>query len=97
MIDYLKNYLTEEEFRILELEFNKLDKYNFDENEHNVIRVLDFLKSIGVKNFKELLLYRRDICFKDLDVLKEEISKIRQELIVKIINEDVSSLSNLNI
>lgn len=97
MIDYLKKYLKDEEFRTIELEFNKIDKYNFDENEYNVIRVLDYLKSIGVTNFKELLLYRRDICFKDLDVLIEDISKIRQDLIVKIINEDVSVLINLNI
>ena len=32
-----------------------------------------------------------------LDILKSEVSKIRQDLIVKIINEDVSALSNLNI
>ena len=97
MIDYLKKYLSLEEFRVIELDFSTLDKYNFDENEYNVIRVLDYLKSIGVVNFKDLLLDRKDICFKDLDVLKEEVSKIRQELIVKIFNEDVSSLSNLNI
>ena len=97
MIDYLKKYLSLEEFRVIELDFSKLDKYNFDENEYNVIRVLDYLKSIGVVNFKDLLLDRKDICFKDLHILKSEVSKIRQDLIVKIINEDVSALSNLNI
>ena len=97
MIDYLKKYLSLEEFRVIELDFSTLDKYNFDENEYNVTRVLEYLKSIGVVNFKDLLLDRKDICFKDLDILKSEVSKIRQDLIVKIINEDVSALSNLNI
>ena len=46
MIDYLKKYLSLEEFRVIELDFSTLDKYNFDENEYNVIRVLDYLKSI---------------------------------------------------
>ena len=34
MIDYLKKYLSLEEFRVIELDFSTLDKYNFDENEY---------------------------------------------------------------
>lgn len=97
MIDYLNDYLTLEEFRIIKLEFTSKDKNNFDIAQHNIREVLDYLRSVGVYNFKDLLLYRRDVCFKDINLLKEDMNKIKLELVVKLFNEDVSALINLNI
>ena len=59
--------------------------------------MLDYLKSIGVVNFKDILLYRKDICLKNLDILKDEINKINKNLMVYLFNNDISNLINLNI
>ena len=55
------------------------------------------IRSIGVSNFKDILLYRKDICLKNLVILKEEVNKINKNLIVYLFNNDISNLINLNI
>ena len=97
MIDYLKDYISEEDFKVVKYNFKDNDKNNFNYYEQNIKEVLDYLKSIGVTNFKDLLLYRKDICLKNLDILKEEVNKINKNLIVYLFNNDISNLINLNI
>lgn len=97
MIDYLKDYLSLEDFRVVKNNISDNDKNNFNYYEQNIREVLDYLKEIGVNNFKDILLYRQDICFKNLDLLKKDISKININLIVYLFNNDISNLVNLNI
>lgn len=97
MIDYLKDYISEKDFKVVKYNFKDNDKNNFNYYEQNIKEVLDYLKSIGVTNFKNLLLYRKDICLKNLDILKEEVNKINKNLIVYLFNNDISNLINLNI
>lgn len=97
MIDYLKEYVTEEDFNVVNYNFKDVDVNNFSYYEQNIRKVLDYLKSIGVVNFKDILLYRKDICLKKLDILKEEVNKINKKLIVYLFNNDISNLINLNI
>ena len=86
MIDYLKEYVTEEDFNVVNYNFKDVDVNNFSYYEQNIREVLDYLKSIGVVNFKDILLYRKDICLKNLDILKEEVNKINKKLIVYLFN-----------
>ena len=97
MIDYLKEYVTKEDFNVINYNFKDVDVNNFSYYEQNIREVLDYLKSIGVDNFKDILLYRKDICLKNLDILKEEVNKINKKLIVYLFNNDISNLINLNI
>lgn len=97
MIDYLKEYITEEDFNVINYNFKDVDVNNFSYYEQNIREVLDYLKSIGVSNFMNILLYRKDICLKNLDILKEEVNKINKNLIVYLFNNDISNLINLNI
>lgn len=97
MIDYLKEYITEEDFNVINYNFKDVDVNNFSYYEQNIREVLDYLKNIGVSNFKDILLYRKDICLKNLDILKEEVNKINKNLIVYLFNNDISNLINLNI
>ena len=97
MIDYLKEYITEEDFNVINYNFKDVDVNNFSYYEQNIREVLDYLKSISVSNFKDILLYRKDICLKNLDILKEEVNKINKNLIVYLFNNDISNLINLNI
>ena len=96
MIDYLKEYITEEDFNVINYNFKDVDVNNFSYYEQNIREVLDYLKNIGVSNFKDILLYRKDICLKNLDILKEEVNKINKNLIVYLFNNDISNLINLN-
>lgn len=97
MIDYLKEYITEEDFNVINYNFKDVDVNNFSNYEQNIREVLDYLRDIGVTNFKDILLYRKDICLKNLDILKEEVNKINKNLIVYLFNNDISNLLNLNI
>jgi len=97
MIDYLKEYVTEEEFNVVKYNFKDIDVNIFSYYEQNVIDVFDYLKSIGIFNFMDILLYRKDICLKNLDILKEEVNKINKNLIVYLFNNDISNLINLNL
>lgn len=97
MIDYLKEYITEEDFNVINYNFKDVDVNNFSYYEQNIREVLEYLKSIGVFNFNNILLYRKDICLKNLDILKEEVNKINKNLIVYLFNNDISNLINLNI
>lgn len=97
MIDYLKEYITEEDFNVINYNFKDVDVNNFRYYEQDIREVLEYLKSIGVFNFKDILLYRKDICLKNLDILKEEVNKINKNLIVYLFNNDISNLINLNI
>ena len=97
MIDYLKEYITEEDFNVINYNFKDVDVNNFSYYEQNIREVLDYLKSIGVVNFKDILLYRKDICLKNLDILKDEVNKINKNLMVYLFNNDISNLINLNI
>lgn len=97
MIDYLEEYITLEELKVVKYNFSGQDKNNFNYYEQNIREVLDYLKSIGVVNFKDILLYRKDICLKNLDILKDEINKINKNLMVYLFNNDISNLINLNI
>ena len=97
MIDYLEEFITLEELKAVKYNFNSQDNKNFNYYEQNIKEVLDYLKSIGVVNFKDILLYRKDICLKNLDILQEEVNKINKNLIVYLFNNDISNLINLNI
>lgn len=97
MIEYLKEYITEEDFNVINYNLKDVDVNNFSYYEQNIREVLDYLRDIGVTNFKDILLYRKDICLKNLDILKEEVNKINKNLIVYLFNNDISNLINLNI
>ena len=89
MIDYLKEYITEEDFNVINYNFKDVDVNNFRYYEQNIREVLEYLESIGVFNFKDILLYRKDICLKNLDILKEEEKKINKNILVYFIKKDI--------
>ena len=66
MIDFLNKYgLSKEDILEIKWHFDENFIYNLGVMKNNVIEVLDYLQSIGVTNFKNLILYRCDLCFMD--------------------------------
>ena len=98
MIDFLSKYgLTKEDILEIKGRFDGEFIYNLSVMKNNVIEVLDYLQSIGVTNFKNLILYRCDLCFMDVKHIKEQISKYDEKLIVYIMNNDICDLLDFDI
>lgn len=98
MIDYLKDYgISNEDIAEIKGRFDEKNIYNLGIMKNNVCEILDYLKEIGVTNFKNVILYRLDLCFMDLTYLKKQISKYDTKLIVYIMNNDVCDLLDFDI
>ena len=98
MIDFLNKYgLSKEDILEIKGHFDEKFIYNLGVMKNNVIEVLDYLQSIGVTNFKNLILGRCDLCFMDVDYLKGQISKYDEKLIVYVMNNDICDLLDFDI
>lgn len=62
--------------------------YNFVCNQDEVIKIIDFLKSIGVTCIDELLIYRMDLFFSSLEEFKNLFSEHDLGTFVNEINND---------
>ncbi len=98
MIDYLKKYnLTEEDINLLNSQLSEDIKNSLFVMKDNAETILNYLKELGVTNFKDLLLERIDICFFDLNYLKEKIEKYDKKLIKFVIDNSVGDLLDFDI
>ena len=97
-MDYLEKYnLKKEDITKIRKRFNKDIVNKFEVMEDNVCQVLEYLTSLNIKNIKNLILNRPDICFMDVDILKEKISKFDVKLIKFVFDEDEQNLMNFDI
>lgn len=97
MLDYLNGYLDNDDIEIIKKQFNKDILNNFEAMKDNVLLILNYLLSIGIKNIKSIILKRPDLFFEDLELLKEKVGKYDNNLIKFIFDNDPSSLINLEI
>ncbi len=96
-MDYLKEYVApsvyDELINILSLD---IQSALFREKE-NVVKVINYLKSIKVQSFDDLFKMRIDLLFENVDSLKNKISKLDVSFISFIIQNDVGNLINFGI
>ena len=97
MLDYLNGYLDNDDIEIIKKQFNKDILNNFEAMKDNVLLILNYLLSIGIRNIKSIILKRPDLFFEDLELLKEKVGKYYNNLIKFIFDNDPSSLINLEI
>ena len=98
MIDYLKNYnLTDNDLLNIKKRYNASYLNYFEVMMDNVCTVLNYFKSIGVKDLANILLYRPDLCFRNLDYLKEQLNKYDSKMVLYIFNNDINDLVNFDI
>ena len=96
-MNYLEKYMSEEDVLKIKQYFNKDIINKFEIMEYNVCLVLDYLSSIGVKKFNNLILNRPDICFMDLELLKIKIGKFDVNLMQFVFENEVNNLMNFDI
>lgn len=96
MINFLKNNgITESVIKNILDENSSANLYNFSCNQDEVIKIIQFLKDIGVTKIEQLLVYRIDKFFVTLDDFKKKYVKDDVDKFAKLINEDYMNIDNL--
>ena len=86
MIDFLKKCdLTDNEIKEIEEVNSDANLYNLNSNEFDVIKMIDYLRKIGIKNIKEILMYNIDVFFNSFDEFKDRFNKKDKKIMNMII------------
>lgn len=96
-MNYLKKYsLSNEDIKDIENNLDDMDINLLYVNEDKVIDIIDYLVSIGFTNIKDLLMYKTNLFYIKLDVIKERINKDKDNIINEI-NNDVNYLDKVGL
>ena len=96
MIDFLKEYEINDNI-INNIKNNNSESTLFDLscNKDNCIKLINYMKNIGIMNIDELLIYEIDIFFIDYDKLLNKITNYNINEIVRLINTDYNNVDIL--
>ena len=93
-MNYIKNYgLTDEDIKEIEEYLSDEDINNYYVSELRVAEILDYLKSLGIKNIKDILMYKSNIFYESVNTIKKNIPN--DTIIIELINEDYQNLARL--
>lgn len=96
-MNYLKKYsLSNEDIKDIENNLDDMDINLLYVNEDKVIDIIDYLVSIGFTNIKDLLMYKTNLFYVKLDVIKARINKDKDNIINEI-NNDVNYLDKVGL
>ena len=96
-MEYLKDYASSDVYEKL-ISLLSLDVQSaLSKNKDNIIKIFKYFKSIGINKFDDLLLFRCDLLFEDVESLKDKINKMDTSFVSFIIQNDVGNLINLGI
>lgn len=96
-MEYLKDYVSSEVYEKL-ISLLSLDVQSaLSKNKDNIIKIFKYFKSIGINKFDDLLLFRCDLLFEDVESIKDKINKMDTSFVSFIIQNDVGNLINLGI
>lgn len=96
-MNYLKKYsLSNEDIKDIENNLDDMDINLLYVNEDKVIDIIDYLVSIGFTNIKDLLMYKTNLFYIKLDVIKARINKDKDNIINEI-NNDVNYLDKVGL
>ncbi len=93
-MDYFKEYgLIDDDISDIEEFIDNDDINNYYVNELKVIEILNYLKSIGINNIKDILKYKSNMFYESVETIKKNIPN--DSIIVSLINEDVQNLDRI--
>lgn len=96
MIEFLKECNIDDKI-IEKLKRIQSPSFLFDLNcnEEECVKIINYLKEIGIDNIEELLLYESEIFFKTKKNVENAFSNYNIEELVELINEDASNIEEL--
>ena len=93
-MNYLKEYnLNDDDIKEIIDNIDDADYNEYVTKEDKIKSILDYFKSIGITNLKDLLMNKSYLFYETLEVIK---NRIRKEL-VTYINEDIAYLDTIGI
>ena len=93
MLFYADYGLTDEDIKEIEEYLSDEDINNYYVSELRVAEILDYLKSLGIKNIKDILMYKSNIFYESVNTIKKNIPN--DKIIIELINEDYQNLDRL--
>lgn len=69
--------------------------YNFICNEDNVIKVLEYFKSIGIVAINRLLIYKLEVFLIDYKKIIKAFNNYDVSVLVQLINDDINAINFL--
>ena len=78
-----------------------IDELGYDEalnlscNYELIKKNIDLLKSYGIKNIKQLIIYKEDLFLKNINDIVKMFSSYNIPVFVSLINEDVTTIDEL--
>lgn len=97
MLEYLKAYVSPEEYDFICANLSPSLSLDFQVMENNVSLILSYLSELGIKNLSKIIVNRPELCFRDKEVLCSQFNQINQDLLIKLIEEDLDTLICFNI
>lgn len=91
-MDFLKNYVSDDVIEDIISNNKDIVINDMIYNQDNVIMILNYLQELGIKNINDILVEKIDLFFRDIDEVKEHFNRYDKDVIVKLINEDISNL-----
>ena len=64
-------------------------------NQEECIKIIEYLRKIGITCINELLIYEIDLFKKDLDYIIKKISKFNIPVFVNIVNDEYTAIENI--
>lgn len=97
MIEYLRNYISNEDYELIKTTLDKEMIKNFNIMKETVSENLMFFQNSGIQSLTNIVIYRPDLCFKSKSHLEESFEKIDMALLKYIIEENINDLSMFGI
>lgn len=96
MIDFLKTAGISEEVINTMYEMNEDSVlYNLSCIQDDCLKIIEYLKELGIKNIDELLLYELNIFYLEYDEIVKKFSKFNIPVFVNLINNDYVVIENI--
>lgn len=96
MIDFLKIYgISESVIQEIKKVNTSANIYNLSCNQDEVIKIIDYLRSLGIKCIDKLLIYRIDRFFVSFDDFQKLFSKSEISHLIELINDDYTMIDEL--
>lgn len=93
MIDFLRDYgISNDTLLEMTKKYNEALLFDLSCNEDDCLKILSYMKEIGIKNVDQILLYRIDPFMMTFESFVKKLGKCNVMVLVDLINNDCSAI-----